>query len=296
MRFFHCDHVEIPLPPDHKFPRGKYRLLRERLQLLHPPEMFVAADSVSWEDLERVHTPEYLEAMRAGTLSRDAIRLLGFPWSPQLVERSRRSVGGTLSAARWALERGRAANLAGGTHHAFADHGEGFCVFNDIAVAIRSLGVRAAVVDLDVHQGNGTAAIFRDDPSVFTLSLHAKHNYPFRKERSSLDVELDDGCDDATYLAALERALPEVVRFRPDLVFYIAGSDVLETDALGRLALTLDGIRARDARVLDAFDRLVMVMGGGYSKPIERSIEAHVLSYGSLTNRPSRAGASSGPP
>jgi acetoin utilization deacetylase AcuC-like enzyme len=300
MRLFYCDHVEIPLPAEHRFPRTKYRQLRDTLLArgLVQPDMLAPSPAASWEQLGQVHTPDYLTAIRDGTLDAAAQRRLGFPWSPALVERSRRSVGGTIAATQWAMEHRYAANLAGGTHHAFADHGEGYCVFSDIAVAFRDLQVtqprlRGAIVDLDVHQGNGNAAIFENDPSMFTLSLHGRRNFPFRKQRSSLDVELEEGCDDATYLAQLDRVLPRVLQFRPDIVFYIAGADVLAADALGLLDLTLDGITARDSRVLDAVDSqripVVMVMGGGYAKLIDRTVEAHVLSYEAITRRASEA-------
>lgn len=296
MRVFFCDHVEIPLPDGHRFPATKYRRLREALvsRGLVPEALLQPSEPASWEALGRIHEPAYLDAVRTGALDAAALRRIGFPWSPALVERSRRSVGGTLDAMRWALEHRYGANLAGGTHHAFGDHGEGYCVFNDVAVAIAELhstrpSARAAVVDLDVHQGNGTAAIFARDERVFTLSMHGRRNFPFRKQRSSLDVELEDGCDDATYLAALDRALPQVLRFRPDVVFYVAGADVLSHDSLGLLSLSFDGVMERDRRVLDASDAMgvpvVMVMGGGYSKPIDHTVEAHVSSYAELARR-----------
>lgn len=302
MRVFYCDEVEIPLPAEHRFPRTKYRLLRDALLAggVLKPEMLVASQSATREQLARVHTQEYLEAIFTGTLSAAAQRQLGFPWSEALVERSRRSVGGTVGAAHWALEHGFAANLAGGTHHAFADHGEGYCVFNDIAVAFRDLqlrhsAIRGAVVDLDVHQGNGTAALFQGDDAMLTLSMHGRRNFPFRKQRSSIDVDLEDGCDDGAYLAELDRVLPRVLAFRPDIVFYIAGADVLGADSLGHLALTLDGVAARDRRVLDAMASrripIVMVMGGGYAKPIERTVEAHVISYEEVIRRGMRCEA-----
>ncbi len=296
MRLYYCDRVEIPLPEGHRFPREKYKLLRERLvqRGVLPRELFHESPEADWDDLALVHTPAYLESIRTGSLDAAAVRRIGFPWSEGLVARSRRSAGGTIAAARWALEHRWAANLAGGTHHAFPDHGEGYCVFNDVACAIRVLqrdapGLRAAVVDLDVHQGNGTAVCFQDDPTVFTLSMHGRRNFPFRKQRSGLDVELDDHCDDAAYLAALDRALPKVLAFQPDVVFYIAGADVLREDSLGLLDLTLEGIEARDARVLDACEArrlpLIMVMGGGYAKPIDATVEAHVRSYEALFRR-----------
>jgi acetoin utilization deacetylase AcuC-like enzyme len=239
--------------------------------------------------LELVHTPEYLARLFSGALSEPEQRRLGFPWSGELLIRSRASVGGTLAAAQWALERGIGGNLAGGTHHAFADHGEGFCVFNDIAVAIRALQAegkieRAVVVDLDVHQGNGTAEIFEDDPEVFTFSIHGKHNYPFHKTRSSRDVGLEDETGDDEYLDLLREHLPEVLNLaEADIVFYQAGVDPLGDDALGRLALTAEGLRRRDELVFrEAAKRslpVVLTMGGGYARPIDRTVEAHIGTY-----------------
>lgn len=296
MRLFFCDHVELPLPEGHRFPSTKYRLLREALRerRIVDETLFAESPAATWDELATFHEDAYVAAVRDGTLDAAACRKIGFPWSPGLVERTRRSVGGTVAAARWAVDHGRAANLAGGTHHAFPAHGEGYCVFNDVGVAIRVLqreraGLRAAVIDLDVHQGNGTAAAFTGDDSVFTFSMHGRRNFPFHKEVSSLDVELDDGCDDATYLSLLDRALPRVLAFRPDVAFYIAGADVLREDSLGHLHVSLEGIEARDRRVLDAVESqripVVMVMGGGYAKPIEATVEAHVRSYGELVRR-----------
>lgn len=286
---FYCDHFVLPLPPDHSFPMAKYRLTRERIVA----EGIVAADEVveaepaPWEALRRVHTAEYVEAVRTGTVPRDVQRRIGFPWSPEMVERARRSVGATLQAAGEALATpgGVSANLAGGTHHAFADRGEGFCVFNDVAVAARVLLAarrvsRLAVIDCDVHQGNGTAAIFRDDPSVFTFSMHGANNYPFRKETSDLDVVFDDGAGDAEYLDALERHVPGLLAsHRPDLVFYLAGADPYEADRWGRLKLTFEGLRRRDAVVLDtcrdAGVSVAISMAGGYAHDVEAIVRIH---------------------
>lgn len=286
---FYCDHFVLPLPPDHSFPMAKYRLTRERIVA----EGIVAADEVveaepaPWEALRRVHTAEYVEAVRTGTVPRDVQRRIGFPWSPEMVERARRSVGATLQAAGEALATpgGVSANLAGGTHHAFADRGEGFCVFNDVAVAARVLLAarrvsRLAVIDCDVHQGNGTAAIFRDDPSVFTFSMHGANNYPFRKETSDLDVVFDDGAGDAEYLDALERHVPGLLAsHRPDLVFYLAGADPYEADRWGRLKLTFEGLRRRDAVVLDtcrdAGVPVAISMAGGYAHDVEAIVRIH---------------------
>ena len=269
----------------------KYRLLRELLleRGVLAPSRLRASEPISREDLERVHTPRYLDALWRGTLSEAEIRRLGFPWSEDLLVRSRASVGGTVGAARAALEDGISGNLAGGTHHAFPDHGEGYCVFNDIAVAIRVLQAerriqRAVVVDLDVHQGNGTAAVFEGDDSVFTFSIHGEHNFPFRKQRSSRDVGLPDGVDDRAYLDVLATHLPEVLEAAgADLLFYQAGVDPLAEDALGRLSLTHAGMRERDRLVLEAaWHRglpLVLTLGGGYAKPITATLEAHLGTY-----------------
>jgi acetoin utilization deacetylase AcuC-like enzyme len=273
----------------------KYRLLRERLleERTVRANDLVASEPVALDALLLVHDREYVEAVVHGGLDDDAIRRLGFPWSEQLVLRSRASVYGTIAAARAALFDGVAGNLAGGTHHAFADHGEGYCVFNDHAVAIQLLQMeglieRAVVVDLDVHQGNGTAAIFGDDDSVFTFSMHGARNYPFRKQRSSLDVELPDGCEDGEYLALLTRHLPDVLDAADaDVLFYQGGVDPLAQDALGRLRLTHDGLRGRDRMVLTAArDRdipVVLTLGGGYAKPVQASVEAHCGTYREAT-------------
>jgi acetoin utilization deacetylase AcuC-like enzyme len=266
----------------------KYRLLRERLLadgVLHPREL-EESGVIDRASLLLAHTPEYLDAVFSGTLAADAQRSLGFSWSAALVARSRASVFGTVLAARAALEDGVAGNLAGGTHHAFADRGTGFCVFNDIAVAARALqreGLieRALVVDLDVHQGDGTAAIFAGDPSVFTFSMHGAKNFPFHKQRSSLDVELPDGCRDSEYIAQLERYLPQALALaRPDIVFFQAGVDPLDGDQLGRLRMSLEGLRQRDRIVAAAARRasapLVLTLGGGYARPIGLSVDAHV--------------------
>jgi len=266
----------------------KYRLLRERLVaegVLGVQEL-QESDLIDRASLLLAHTPEYLDAVFSGTLSEPEQRRLGFSWSEALVARSRASVFGTVAAARAALRDGVAGNLAGGTHHAHADRGTGFCVFNDIAVAARTLqreGLvdRALVVDLDVHQGDGTAAIFAGDDSVFTFSMHGAKNFPFRKQRSSLDVELADGCGDSEYIATLEEHLPAVLdRARPDILFFQAGVDPLEHDLLGRLKLTRAGLRSRDRIVASASrDRgipLVLTLGGGYARPIALSVDAHL--------------------
>src|SRR3954469_8966936 len=289
MRVFHCDKYLVPLPAGHRFPIGKYRMLREILErdgIVHAADLR-ESQPIEIESLLLVHTPSYVESLIHGTLSDGDQRRLGFPWSAELVLRSRCSAGGTLAAAFAALEDGVAGNLAGGTHHAFADHGEGYCTFNDHAIAIRRLRLegrirRAAVVDLDVHQGNGTAAIFAADPDVFTCSMHAAKNFPFRKQRSSLDVELPDGCGDREYLETLERHLPAVLE-GAEIVFYQGGVDPLAEDTLGRLSLTHDGLRARDRTVFEAVRSralpIVLTLGGGYARPIDLSALAHAGTY-----------------
>jgi acetoin utilization deacetylase AcuC-like enzyme len=289
MRLVYTENVHaLPLPAGHRFPIAKYEALVRTLAREYPEEMLLGVPAAR-EELELAHSPEYVTAVFQGTLEPRAVRRLGFPWSEQLVLRSRRSVGGTLSALAWAIATGAAGHVAGGTHHAFRDRGEGFCTFNDIAVAIgvarRDHGLRrAAVIDLDVHQGNGTASIFADDEDVFTLSLHGMHNYPFAKEASSLDVALDDGCDDATYLRALDTALERVPA--ADILLYQAGVDCLAGDRLGRMSLTHDGLRARDARIF-ALARaravpLVVTLGGGYGRDLVASVEAHANVYRGL--------------
>lgn len=269
----------------------KYTLVYDRLREsgLLPAEKIMLPEEAPREDLERVHTAEYLDRLFGAGITAQEQRALGVPWSPRLLRRSRLAVQGTLLAARAALEEGRGGNLAGGTHHAFADHGEGFCVLNDVAVAIRRLQheariKRALIIDLDVHQGNGTAAIFEGDETVFTFSMHGERNYPSRKMRSSLDVGLPDGIDDATYLATLESSLPKLIEsFRPDLVFYLAGVDVAAGDRYGRFNLTDAGIRARDRCVLDWTRRhdlpLAITLAGGYSPNAVRTAMLHTIVF-----------------
>ena len=278
----------VPLPEGHRFPIAKYGLLRDRVlaEGLVPPERMHEPARARTEDLERVHTPDYVRRLTRGELTAAELRALGFPWSPELVERSHRAVGGTVEASEAALTHGVAMNLAGGTHHAFADRGEGFCVFNDVAVAIRRLqhrGVvrRAAVVDLDVHQGNGTHAIFAGDPSVYTFSMHGGKNYPFRKVPGTLDVELEDGTGDDEYLARLADRLPvALAAAAPDLVVYLAGADPHEGDRLGRLRLTFAGLARRDAMVLDACREIgvpvCVTIAGGYGRDVNDTVQVHV--------------------
>ena len=290
MRGFTLDSYPVPLPPGHRFPMEKYGLVLEAClhEGIFEADRLAPAPLAPDDVLRRAHTPAYVMAATTGTLSAPEIRRVGFPWTPALITRCRASVGGTLAAAEAALEDGVAANLAGGTHHAKAGEGEGFCVFNDVACAALELlarGVvsRVAVVDLDVHQGNGTAAILGGDPSVFTLSLHGERNFPFRKMPSTLDVGLPDGCDDDTYLDALETALPRVMAFDPELVFYIAGADPLRDDRLGRLNMSLEGRAERDRRVMtacrDLGAKVALSMGGGYARPIFPTVAAHVGTF-----------------
>jgi acetoin utilization deacetylase AcuC-like enzyme len=270
---------------------GKYRLLREALLasgVLQANDL-LPAEPVELQALLRVHTPRWVRAVLENRLTESEERRLGFPWSPELVIRSRAAVGGTCAAAARALTEGIGGNLAGGTHHAFPDHGEGYCVFNDIAVSIRMLQAegsirRALVVDLDVHQGNGTAAVFDEDPDVFTFSMHGERNFPFRKQRSSLDIGLPDRVGDDVYLDVLDRHLPRVLEAaRPDIVYYQAGVDPLAEDTLGRLSLTHAGLEARDTFVLEAARRsgipVVVTLGGGYARPLEATVRAHIGTY-----------------
>jgi acetoin utilization deacetylase AcuC-like enzyme len=264
----------------------KYRLLREKLTAdgfwqLEP------ATPASLESIKLAHDPEYVDHFVNGTLAQAAMRRIGFPWSPGLVTRTLASAGGTLAATADAMATGFGGTLAGGTHHAFRAEGSGFCVFNDVAIAIYSLRAqglarRAAVVDLDVHQGDGTAHFFEQDPDVLTISLHGQHNFPFRKQRSKIDVELADQTGDAEYLQALDSVLPRVAEFAPEIVFYLSGVDALASDVLGRLALTPDGLKARDHRLMQSCVGrypLVITLGGGYSKPIELTAEAHANTF-----------------
>jgi acetoin utilization deacetylase AcuC-like enzyme len=288
MRAFYSDHFVLPLPAGHRFPMAKYARLRQRViaEGLVAAGDLHEAPAAPWEALTLAHTPAYVAAVAAGTLPSEMIRRIGFPWSPAMVERSRRSAGATIAAARAALDDGAAVNLAGGTHHAFADRGEGYCVFNDVAVAARLLQHegrcrRVAVVDCDVHQGNGTAAIFRDDPTVFTFSMHGANNYPFRKETSDLDVELADGADDDAYLATLAAYLPVVfARQQPELVFYLAGADPYEGDRLGRLRVSMAGLERRDALIFDRCQAagvpVAVTMSGGYAPEVDDIVAIHV--------------------
>jgi acetoin utilization deacetylase AcuC-like enzyme len=294
VKAFYTDRFVLPLPEGHRFPMVKYARVRERCVA----EGVLAAGVLSeppaagWGELALAHDVGYLERVRDGRLEPLEQRRIGFPWSPEMVERSRRSVGATIAAARAALEDaaragwGIAVNLAGGTHHAHSGHGEGFCVFNDAAVAARVLqrdGAvgRVAVLDLDVHQGNGTAEIFASDPTVFTLSIHGARNFPFRKARSTLDVELPDGAGDDVFLAAVETYVPRVLtEFRPDLVIYLAGADPFHDDRFGRLGMSIPGLERRDRLALglcrEAGAPVAVTMAGGYARDTEDTVDVHV--------------------
>lgn len=269
------------------WPIAKYRLIAQRLieHAVVQPASFIEPELASWEDLALVHTPSYLDKVRNGRLSADEIRILELPWIPELVDGFRLMTGGTCRATELALTHRIAVHLGGGLHHAFPDHGEGFCMFNDVAVAIRRIQrdrriKRAAVVDCDVHHGNGTAFIFAIDPSVFTFSIHQQLNYPVWKPASDLDIGLPDGVGDDEYLSALNGALPKVMAAGPELIVYLAGSDPFREDRLGGLSLTHEGLRRRDRLVLDAASAagvpVAIVLAGGYAANVEDTVTAHV--------------------
>jgi acetoin utilization deacetylase AcuC-like enzyme len=287
MKTFYTDHFVLPLPAGHRFPMAKYSLLRERVvesRVVGPSDL-MPADAATDEQLQRAHDPDYLRRVAAGQLSEPEIRRIGFPWSTGMVERSRRSSGATIAACRAALAEGVAVNLAGGTHHAFRDAGEGYCVFNDSAIAARAMQAegrvrRVLVVDTDVHQGNGTAAIFAADQTVFTFSIHGAKNFPLRKERSDLDLALPDGTCDADYLQALDAGLQEAFgRAEADLVIFLSGADPYLDDKLGRLKLTKEGLAERDRMVFrycaSAGLPVAVTMGGGYARHVEDTVDIH---------------------
>lgn len=290
MRIYYSDHYTIPLPEGHRFPMRKYRMIREALLArgIIDEGMLADAPLASLDDVRLAHDPAYVDHVVRGTLDRLAIRRIGFPWSEALVQRSLATVGGCLASARSALCDGVSGNLAGGTHHALCGAGEGYCVFNDIAVSIRRLmadgAIRtAAIIDLDVHQGNGNSDILGDDPAVTILSVHGAKNYPFHRVPSTIDVDLADGTEDEAYLAVVDHYVPIVLDRVPDIVFYQCGVDPLVSDALGRLSVSAAGLMERDRRVLRAcHDRGIPVMlalGGGYAVPIEDTIEAQCNTY-----------------
>lgn len=297
MKLFYSDTFELPLPDNHRFPMAKYTLLRERIladqigencELLLPP---AATD----EQILLVHTTEYLEAVKSGQLSALQIRRIGFPWSLEMVERSRRSTGASIAAALAAIEEGIASNLAGGTHHAFADNGQGYCVFNDACVAAKviqkaGLAQNTCVIDCDVHQGNGTAGIARNDPTLFSFSMHCEKNYPFQKTDGDFDIALPPASGDEYYLSQLKQGLDRVFRdFDADFVFYLAGADPFEGDRLGMLSLTKEGLRKRDELVInycrDLEVPIALSMAGGYAPEIEDIVDIHFATISIASQR-----------
>jgi acetoin utilization deacetylase AcuC-like enzyme len=287
LKIFYTDHFVLPLLEGHRFPMQKYALLRQAVQTLAPYAL-EEAPAATDDQLLLAHDASYVARMSNGSLTAQEIRQIGFPWSPHMAERARRSTGATIAAMNSALfdsDPGCGINLAGGTHHAFADHGEGFCCYNDAAVAARVIQhdhniARVLICDLDVHQGNGTASILAGDDSIFTFSMHGEKNYPVRKERSTLDVELPDGCKDEVYLASLKYHLPKIVNaFKPQAMIYLAGADPFEGDRLGRLKLTKAGLAARDRFVMEtARDNalpIAVTMAGGYAHDVADIVDIH---------------------
>jgi acetoin utilization deacetylase AcuC-like enzyme len=290
MKVFYSDHFVLPLPEGHRFPMVKYSMLRERVErdgICGPGELSTPR-AVTDQEILRAHDLDYLNRVVSGTLTQKEIRRIGFPWSQKMVERSRRASGGTLSACLAALDEGFAANLAGGTHHAFSDRGEGYCVFNDSAIAARAvqaagLAERVVVIDTDVHQGNGTAAILTGDPKVFTFSIHGAKNFPFNKEESDLDAPLPDGAGDTEFLATLERCLQVALDAADaDLAIYLAGADPFEKDRLGRLSVTKAGLAERDRIVLETCKEraipVAITMAGGYARKVQDTVDVHFQS------------------
>jgi acetoin utilization deacetylase AcuC-like enzyme len=287
MKVYYSDHFTLPLPEGHRFPIEKYALLRKRVMAdgIITNGNAIVPPQATLDQLRLAHNPEYVQRVINGELSEKEVRRIGFPWSLGLVQRSRRSVGGTIAACRTALQEGVSANLAGGTHHAFPDHGEGYCVFNDCAVAARAMQAenrvrRVVILDCDVHQGNGTAAIFAQDPSVFTFSIHGAKNFPFHKEPSDLDIALPDGCGDDQYLDSLRQGLEQSLsRAGAGLAIYLAGADPYEGDRLGRLALSKPGLVKRDSLVFslcgEAGIPVAVTMSGGYADCVDDSVDIH---------------------
>jgi acetoin utilization deacetylase AcuC-like enzyme len=299
VKIYYTDHFVLPLPPGHRFPMAKYSMLRERVETAGLPVRLCMPHAATDEEILRAHDVDYLRRVQNGELTAAELRRIGFPWTPQMVERSRRSAGATIEACRAATGEGVAVSLAGGTHHAFRAHGAGYCVFNDSAIAALAMQAegragRVLIVDCDVHQGDGTAAILCDDPSVFTLSIHAAGNFPFRKQASDLDIALPDGTGDEVYLAALEHGLCSALSAsQPDLAIYLAGADPFVGDRLGRLALTKAGLRARDRLVLalcrEAGVAIAVTMAGGYARNIEDTVQIHFSTVCTATHFHNRA-------
>ncbi len=304
MDLFYSDTFELPLPAGHRFPMAKYRRLRERVAesgLLERNRLLIPV-AATREELERVHDPEYVRRVFQGELDEREIRRIGFPWSARMVERSCRSSGASIAAARAALRDGIGINLAGGTHHAMPDSGGGYCVFNDVCVAARAVQAgweggprvrKVLFVDLDVHQGNGTAAVARGDATLFAFSVHCNRNYPFRKTAGDLDIELEPGTGDEEYLAAVERGLDQILAvFQPDLAFYLAGADPWSGDRLGQFALSKEGLRQRDELVLDWLlgcgIPVSVAMAGGYAPNVEDIVDIHLQTIVEADRRASR--------
>lgn len=280
----------MPVPPGHRFPAAKYRLLRELVEreAILPPSALAPSPEIALEDLKRAHSADYVAAVLEGTLAPEMVRRIGLPWSPALVRRSRATVGGSLAAAREALVHGLSGQLAGGTHHAHREFGSGFCVFNDLAVASLTLleegrAQRIAILDLDVHQGDGNSAILVGRPGMLVVSVQGKRNFPFRRVPSDIDIELPDGTEDRAYFLALADVLPAIEAHRPDLLLYLSGVDPLKEDRLGRLALTHEGLAERDRMVFEMCRRrgipVAIAIGGGYAVPIEASVAAYAATF-----------------
>ncbi len=290
MQFFYPDTLDLPLPPGHRFPAGKYSMLRQRMfaERTLGNALLTRSPAATMAELALAHDPGYVGAALDGTLSADIQRRIGLPWSETLVARSLATTGGSIAATRSALENGLSGQLAGGTHHAHRDFGSGYCVFNDLAVAALAIlaegnVARIAIIDLDVHQGDGNAAILAGNAAVFVLSVHGEKNFPFRKVPSTLDVGLADGTEDAAYLRALAGALERVADFRPELILYLSGVDALASDKLGRLSLTFDGLERRDRMVFQFCRRrgipVSIAIGGGYADPITDSVQAYASTF-----------------
>lgn len=290
LKVFYTDKYRVPLPDGHRFPMTKYKLTREFLitnNILKESELF-EPNIATEEEILLVHSEDYYESFRTGSIDEKTIRRLGLPWSYDLFLRSLASVGGSLSSAKSTLQNGVAGNLSGGTHHAFRDYGEGYCVFNDFAIVStyllqNNLAKKIAIIDLDVHQGNGTASILKENKNVFILDMHGEKNYPYEKIPSTIDVSLPDNTGDEQYLSVLENKFALVFDFEPEIVLYLAGVDPLKEDALGRLTLTKDGLRERDYMVLNECKKrnipVSIALGGGYAKPIELTVECYAQTY-----------------
>lgn len=290
LKVFYSDHYTLPLAPDHRFPNEKYTLLKKYLldhEILKPHELF-SSPVADFELLSLAHDPQYIRSIKDGSVPREIIQRIGFPWSESLYYKASSTVGGALEACKNALVYGIGGNLAGGTHHAHFDRGEGYCVFNDIAIVSQYLlknqiKNRIAIIDLDVHQGNGNSSILNQNKNIFILSIHGEKNYPFKKVPSTLDIALEDGTEDEAYLEALELGLSEIKKFLPDFIFYQMGVDPLKEDALGKLNLTFDGLMKRDYQVLNYAKKynipISLALGGGYAKPIELTVQAYANTY-----------------